>query len=94
MNDNEKRWHWKMDYCKSKNLSPAIPWLWEEADEAYNNLNKKKDTKMAHVNLSVQDTTREEVKEIVNKLNKKYGRKNVSYDEAVRELLKKAKGRI
>jgi|14BtaG_2_1085337.scaffolds.fasta_scaffold252492_1 hypothetical protein len=49
---------------------------------------------MAHVNLSVQDTTREAVKAIVNKLNKKYKRKNVSYDEAVRVLLEESKGRI
>tara|TARA_R110002012_G_scaffold9437_1_gene43424 strand:- start:258 stop:407 length:150 start_codon:yes stop_codon:yes gene_type:complete len=49
---------------------------------------------MPHVNLSVQDSTREAVKAVINKLNKKYKRKNVSYDEAVRVLLEEAKGRV
>ena len=30
-----ERWHWKMDYCKKKNLSPALSWLWDEADRKY-----------------------------------------------------------
>ena len=29
------KWSWKMDYCKKKNLSPAITWLWEEAEKKY-----------------------------------------------------------
>ena len=49
---------------------------------------------MSYVNLSVQEETREEVKAVIKKLNKKYKRKNVSYDEALRVLLKESKGRI
>ncbi len=49
---------------------------------------------MSYVNLSVQEETREEVKSVIKKLNKKYKRKNVSYDEAVRVLLQESKGRI
>ena len=31
-----------MDYCKSKNLSPALTWLWEEAEQAYQKMIKVK----------------------------------------------------
>jgi len=49
---------------------------------------------MSYVNLSVQEATREEVKAVIKKLNKKYKRRNVSYDEAVQVLIKESKGRI
>lgn len=49
---------------------------------------------MSYVNLSVQEATREEVKTVIKKLNKKYKRRNVSYDEAVQVLIKESKGRI
>lgn len=49
---------------------------------------------MIHVNLSVQKETRDEIKTIIKKLNKKYKRRNVSYDEAVQVLIKESKGRI
>tara|TARA_R110001632_G_C11294940_1_gene413233 strand:- start:1015 stop:1164 length:150 start_codon:yes stop_codon:yes gene_type:complete len=49
---------------------------------------------MSYVNLSVQEETREKVKAVISKLNKKSGRRNVSYDEALRVLLKESKGRI
>ena len=49
---------------------------------------------MSYVNLSVQEETREDVKAIIKKLNKKYKRRNVSYDEALQVLIKEAKGRI
>ena len=44
---NEK-WHWKMDYCKSKNLSPALTWLWEEADRKYEEQLKEKGEEFWH----------------------------------------------
>lgn len=49
---------------------------------------------MSYVNLSVQADTRDEIKAIIKRLNKKYKRRNVSYDEAVQVLIKESKGRI
>ena len=42
MSNSTKKWHWKMDYCKKKNLSPALGWLWEEADRKYEEKLKEK----------------------------------------------------
>ena len=42
MSKDSKKWHWKMDYCKKKNLSPALSWLWEEADRKYEEQLKEK----------------------------------------------------
>ena len=41
-NDYEKKWYWKMDWCKKNGLAPAKKEIWELAEKAYNE--KVKDT--------------------------------------------------
>ena len=33
---DNKKWFWKMDYCKRKAIPPAQTWAWEKAEKAYN----------------------------------------------------------
>ena len=36
-----QRWHWKMNYCKSKYISPANKEAWQEAEGAW--IDKRKE---------------------------------------------------
>lgn len=33
--DKEKKWIWKMDYCREQRIPPAQKWAWDKAEEAY-----------------------------------------------------------
>lgn len=30
------KWHWKMEYCRVRKLSPGETWAWNMAERAYN----------------------------------------------------------
>jgi len=34
--EREKKWRWKMEYCKKQHIPPAHSWAWDEAEKAYN----------------------------------------------------------
>jgi len=36
MTQQEKKWFWMMDYCKTKLIPPAQSWAWDEAEIKYN----------------------------------------------------------
>jgi hypothetical protein len=36
---DNKKWFWKMDYCKKKQIPPAQSWAWDEAETTHNEQN-------------------------------------------------------
>ena len=35
MTNQETKWFWKMNYCKTKQIPCAQQWVWEEAEKEY-----------------------------------------------------------
>ena len=33
--EHEKKWFWKMEYCRKHRLPPAQSWAWWEAEQAW-----------------------------------------------------------
>jgi len=31
----QKKWNWKMNYCKENNIPPAQNWAWRRAGQAF-----------------------------------------------------------
>ena len=34
-NNELAKWHWMMEYCHSKGITPTQAWAWDEAKDAY-----------------------------------------------------------